>query len=87
MSDIQSEAEHTPAKEIDPLTPPPASGMGLRLGILALLFAIAAGGILGYRYYLDSQLPPVDPDHIKEQRDPSEIPESDGATLEAPDAA
>ena len=87
MSDIQTEAEHAPAKEVDSLTPPPAGGLGIRLGILVLLFAIAAGGIMGYRYYLESQMPPADPDHIKKQRDPSEIPESDGATLEAPDAA
>ena len=62
------------------------SGVGMRLGILLVIFVIAAGGILGYRYYLDSTLPTPDPDHIKREAEPEDIPEAGGAALVAPGA-
>ena len=72
------EAELAPVSE--------SSGVGMRLGILLVIFVIAAGGIFGYRYYLDSTLPKPDPDHIKREAEPGDIPESGGAALVAPGA-
>lgn len=87
MSELPSK-DNLNQPPVTPLQEASASqGMGKRLGVLLILFVIAAGAIFGYRYYLDSQLPQPDPDHIKRQRDPSEIPEPDGVTLEAPDPA
>lgn len=87
MSDIDQEPAAAAEYEasVQP-SAPTSSGMGMRLVILLVIFVIAAGGILGYRTYLNSQLPEADPEHIKREAAPDDLPAGGGAALVAPGA-
>ena len=60
------------------------SGMGLRLGIMLGIFVVLAAAIMGYKYYLQSQVPAGDPNYVKQQATDEEMGSTDGGALVAP---
>lgn len=85
-NEINSEA--IPTAEAAPVKPSGSGGgMGLRLGILLGVFLLGACGVMGFRFYMDAQLPKKDPTVQRpEVTADTDMGNSSGAMPQAPGA-